>query len=186
MDLDSIEAAETRIYDWAKLYIRMLDDPNIGTLPDSVWRNYVELILLAVEHARHGLLPPLGQIVQRLPADTAQINESIAELERRGLLRSVYSDGVCYFYVPRIDRFCGKPIPTPLCSDWAVRRELVFERDNHRCRYCGAYATHVDHVIPRCQGGSHELDNLVASCAHCNRTKNGRMPEQAGMELING
>ena len=66
-------------------------------------------------------------------------------------------------------------------------REAVFERDNYTCRYCGRKITelrrfhrfarrdvgliHVDHVIPRCRGGSDEMDNLVTACQACNLTK---------------
>jgi len=63
--------------------------------------------------------------------------------------------------------------------------DQVFERDGERCRYCGA-AEHltVDHVVPRCQGGSDDPDNLVVACRSCNSRKGGRTPQEAGMELL--
>jgi len=30
---------------------------------------------------------------------------------------------------------------------------------------------HIDHVIPRCKGGTDEMDNLVTACRKCNLTK---------------
>jgi len=63
-------------------------------------------------------------------------------------------------------------------------RIAILERDGYICQYCGSPAEHVDHVIPRCQGGTNEPDNLVASCASCNLSKGGRTPEQAGMKLL--
>ena len=44
------------------------------------------------------------------------------------------------------------------------------ERANHRCVYCGAIEgpMHLDHIIPRSQGGSDAEDNLVLACASCN------------------
>jgi hypothetical protein len=30
---------------------------------------------------------------------------------------------------------------------------------------------HIDHVIPRCRGGSDDIDNLVLACAWCNLRK---------------
>jgi hypothetical protein len=59
----------------------------------------------------------------------------------------------------------------------------ILERDARSCRYCGSPATHVDHVLPICQGGRSTPDNLVAACAHCNHVKGGRTPLQAGMVL---
>jgi 5-methylcytosine-specific restriction endonuclease McrA len=47
------------------------------------------------------------------------------------------------------------------------------------CHYCGAPdARHVDHVIPRNQGGTHDLSNLVRACKDCNLAKGCRTPEQ--------
>ena len=57
-------------------------------------------------------------------------------------------------------------------------------RDDGACRYCGARGDSTfDHVIPRCQGGSDEPENLVVACRGCNSRKGGRTPEQAGMVL---
>lgn len=69
-------------------------------------------------------------------------------------------------------------------ADTDYRRVAIFERDDYRCRYCGKTAEHIDHVVPRCQGGTGEPGNLVAACAHCNLSKGGRTPEQAGMVLL--
>jgi 5-methylcytosine-specific restriction endonuclease McrA len=65
-----------------------------------------------------------------------------------------------------------------------ITRRAVFARDNWTCQYCGARANlTVDHVIPRSKGGSSTWDNIVASCAPCNRRKGSALPRQAGMEL---
>lgn len=47
-------------------------------------------------------------------------------------------------------------------------RAAVLARDGHLCRYCGDYATDVDHVLPVTAGGRNREDNLVASCRFCN------------------
>jgi len=61
----------------------------------------------------------------------------------------------------------------------------VYERDGARCRYCGATERlSVDHVVPRCQGGGDEPENLVVACKSCNSRKGGRTPQQAGMVLL--
>lgn len=65
----------------------------------------------------------------------------------------------------------------------SVRIEVLI-RDGNRCRYCGEDgAGTVDHIIPRCQGGTDSVDNLAVSCQSCNSRKGGRTPDQAGMVL---
>lgn len=63
-----------------------------------------------------------------------------------------------------------------------ITRRAVFARDGWACQYCGARSNlTVDHVIPRSKGGSSEWDNIVASCAPCNRRKGDLTPAQADM-----
>jgi len=57
---------------------------------------------------------------------------------------------------------------------WRNIRERVLERDGHRCRYCGAPATHVDHLVPVVKGGRDHETNLAASCVTCNLEKGAR------------
>lgn len=53
----------------------------------------------------------------------------------------------------------------------------VFKRDLFTCQYCGRRPPEVvlecDHITPRCEGGSDEIDNLATSCFECNRGKSG-------------
>ena len=65
-----------------------------------------------------------------------------------------------------------------------ITRRAVFARDNWTCQYCGSRGNlTVDHVIPRSKGGGSTWDNIVASCAPCNRRKGNALPRQAGMNL---
>ena len=51
----------------------------------------------------------------------------------------------------------------------------VLERDQYRCRYCGATLTNttanMDHVYPYKLGGETKLLNLVACCENRNKSK---------------
>jgi len=63
-----------------------------------------------------------------------------------------------------------------------ITRRAVFARDGWECQYCGARASlTVDHVIPRSKGGDSGWENIVASCAPCNRRKGDRLPHQVDM-----
>jgi len=64
-----------------------------------------------------------------------------------------------------------------------ITRRAVFARDRWTCQYCGHERGNltVDHVVPRSKGGRSTWDNIVTSCAPCNRRKGDRMPRQANM-----
>jgi 5-methylcytosine-specific restriction endonuclease McrA len=65
-----------------------------------------------------------------------------------------------------------------LPPDWQLRRIRVLRRDGYRCqdrdstgRACLLPANHVDHIRPSSLGGSDDLDNLQALCAHHHAVK---------------
>jgi 5-methylcytosine-specific restriction endonuclease McrA len=68
-----------------------------------------------------------------------------------------------------------------------ITRKAVLARDAWTCQYCGHQATGltVDHVIPRSRGGESVWENIVASCAPCNRRKGNRTPHEARMHPAN-
>ena len=57
---------------------------------------------------------------------------------------------------------------------WKQQRKRVLQRDNYICTYCGGEANQVDHIVPRVQGGGHDLDNLTSCCAKCNQLKGSK------------
>jgi 5-methylcytosine-specific restriction endonuclease McrA len=63
-----------------------------------------------------------------------------------------------------------------------ITRRAVFARDSWTCQYCGR-TTHltVDHVVPRSRGGTSAWENIVTSCAPCNRRKGNHTPVEANM-----
>lgn len=66
-----------------------------------------------------------------------------------------------------------------------INRNRLFRRDNYSCVYCGNKRNlTVDHVIPKSRGGQNTWLNLVTCCSHCNRVKDNRTPEEAGMRFL--
>ncbi len=64
-----------------------------------------------------------------------------------------------------------------------ITRKAVLARDAWTCQYCGSQSggLTVDHVIPRSRGGESVWENIVASCAPCNRKKANLTPREARM-----
>lgn len=54
-------------------------------------------------------------------------------------------------------------------------RFFALKRDGFACRYCGRgepdVQLHVDHIVPRAEGGTDDLGNLITSCSTCNLGK---------------
>ena len=59
---------------------------------------------------------------------------------------------------------------------YRVHKQRVFDRDGRICRYCGSdeEPLHIDHIIPRKVGGTHDLDNLQVLCKACNLRKSSK------------
>ena len=66
----------------------------------------------------------------------------------------------------------------------SVSEELsrtIRARANGRCQYCLMHESlqgatfHVEHIIPQCQGGRSDLENLVLACPGCNLHKASRI-----------
>lgn len=73
-------------------------------------------------------------------------------------------------------------LPSTLTADeW----EEIKAQFRYQCAYCGGTSELLvrDHVVPvRLEGGLTK-ENIVPACARCNKSKGGRTPEMAGLEL---
>lgn len=51
----------------------------------------------------------------------------------------------------------------------------AFKRDGFTCQYCGrkppAVVLQADHVVPRAEGGTDEIENILTACFDCNNGK---------------
>jgi hypothetical protein len=66
----------------------------------------------------------------------------------------------------------------------ALSRDNLFKRDNYTCLYCGSKNDlTLDHVIPRCKGGTDSWTNLATCCMKCNVKKGSKSLEEINMKL---
>lgn len=68
-----------------------------------------------------------------------------------------------------------------LPRDWLRRRAAAFARDGYRCVECGSrWRLECDHIVPRAEGGTHDLANLRTICRDCHigltRAQNTALP----------
>lgn len=67
---------------------------------------------------------------------------------------------------------------------WVKARDAALKRDGHLCQPClmagrPTPAKQVDHITPRAQGGTDDLDNLQSICRDCHNAKTGREAAEA-------
>lgn len=110
-------------------------------------------------------------LVLKSKAEIVERGDTRLRSERMALERPVVIRLVTYVRVPR-DVHRRK-----------ITRKAVLARDSWTCQYCGQRkpSLTVDHVIPRSRGGTSAWDNIVASCAACNRRKGNRLPREVEM-----
>lgn len=69
-----------------------------------------------------------------------------------------------------------------------LNNKSLFRRDHNICAYCGGEFSHHDlsrdHILPTSKGGPNTWMNVVTACNGCNKAKDDRTPEQAGMQLL--
>ena len=63
------------------------------------------------------------------------------------------------------------------------KRLAIYLRDGLACAYCGEAVEDgakltLDHLIPRVQGGSNQVSNLVTACHRCNSARGDRAVEE--------
>ncbi len=64
-------------------------------------------------------------------------------------------------------------------------RSAIYQRDGHKCQYCGSTRKlTIDHIIPKSKGGADDWDNLVFACSTCHYKKANKYLGQTGMRLV--
>ena len=65
-----------------------------------------------------------------------------------------------------------------------INRQRIFKRDNFKCAYCNSQKNlTIDHILPKSRGGDNSWINLITCCRNCNRYKDNKTPEEAGLKL---
>ena len=70
---------------------------------------------------------------------------------------------------------CNKYYLTKQNQIMKIDRQKVYDKYNGHCAYCGKAITikdmQVDHILPKRNGGTDDIDNLNPSCRLCNHYK---------------
>ena len=149
-------------------------DPDKATPPVALSAAPRVLLLNASYEALTAL--PARRAVVMLIGGKADV---VHEHPREVLVRSVDTA----VRVPSVIRL-REYVRIPYHSQIPMTRSALMHRDSHRCGYCNAKATTIDHVIPRSRGGAHGWENCVASCAPCNHRKADKLLSELRVPLV--
>jgi hypothetical protein len=91
----AVEATRIRNLDmasyWIKLYLEILEDPKMATLPDRLWRRFTECCLLAGKFGEGGNLPDTTQLAWILRLNTDDLNMDLQQLASTGMIAKTVS-----------------------------------------------------------------------------------------------
>ena len=68
-------------YYWIKLWLDLIDDYRMASLPDHLWRRAIEFFLLARTAGGDGQLPPLSEVSWKLHTTPESLEADLAELQ---------------------------------------------------------------------------------------------------------
>ncbi len=132
------------------------------------------VLLLNASYEALSALPARRAVVMLVGGKADVVHEHPRQLVVRSVGTSIP--------VPSVIRL-REYVRIPYRSQIPMTRAALMHRDQHRCGYCNAKATTIDHVIPRSRGGAHCWENCVASCAPCNHRKADKLLSELGWEL---
>ncbi|GAA4261282.1 HNH endonuclease [Dietzia aurantiaca] len=132
------------------------------------------VLLLNASYEALTALPARRAVVMLIGGKADVVHDHPTEVVVRSVETSVK--------VPSVIRL-REYVRIPYHAQIPMTRAALMHRDSHRCGYCNARATTIDHVIPRSRGGAHGWENCVASCAPCNHRKADKLLSELGWEL---
>ena len=127
--------------------------------------------------------PPQEYLAFVTDLSRSSVNRALSELEGLGLIAREPrrgDDGKAQSTTYRLlfdDELAAASVGTlePSHHIPAHVRAEVFARDANSCLYCGCELVGsercIDHIIPRCRGGSDDPENLATACRSCNSQK---------------
>jgi len=85
---------------WMKLYIEILDDPKMATLPDRIWRRIIEIFLIAKKLGKNGHLPDTRQIAWMLRMSPDELESDMSQITQTGVIMREVNG----WYIPKFTK----------------------------------------------------------------------------------
>lgn len=167
----------------------MIDDEVIVRVVGEAWEGHAELLRKAIQDLHQADWDAFNAFVDREDTDYGVQDpcpiDAVLETAENVLriAAELYPDEWARFQQEARRRLCldsdqksAKPYEKKKKISGRLRT-AVFERDQYRCVFCGAWMElQADHIVPESKGGPTTLDNLQTLCRTCNQRKYNKVP----------
>lgn len=136
------------------------------------------VLLLAMHRSMQGSLPETDERLAKIARCTIGEWRVIRDTTMK------FFNGNTARFIQKADRLLNYDNGRLPIAEWAIIRQMVFERDDYTCAYCGKRGGELqcDHIMPVSRGGTNLWDNLTTACPPCNQSKNNKTPEEWAMQ----
>lgn len=138
---------------WAKVYIEIIDDPKMATMPDRLWRRTIELILIAKKYNADGHIPSTRQLAWMLRMPIEELELDLQQIASVGIIQ------------PEIDGWFVVNFKKRQSASTSTERSRQFRERQQQEQYYGN-ATEMQRNVP--QRTETETETETESVAHSN------------------
>ena len=111
---------------WAKIYIEIIDDPKMATLPDRLWRRIIELFLLAKKFNDGGKLPDTKQIAWMLRMSTDDLDLDMKQISSTKIITQTETG----WFIPNFEKRQAAATNTERVQQFRKRQQNEQYYDN--------------------------------------------------------
>lgn len=179
---------------WAEIEEQMVPNLRLKLFDRAL---YFHLVRVTRLKGKRMLVTSMPKLAADAALCKSVVKKGLWRLERHGAVRILYRNYHGHRVEVRLPqeipgcrrhmRAAGRTEAAEDCYHSPKRRQIIFERDGHRCFYClrnlGKYRV-VDHVVPQSQKGGDDYWNLVACCPACNFAKGELSAEDLLRKLV--
>jgi hypothetical protein len=109
---------------WAKIWIDILEEAKVASLPESSWRRFVECILLAKQENEGGFLPDTFQMAFSLRINEQSLKDDMTRLALAGLVELRDTPQGERWFIPKFeDRQAQKITDADKAKRWRDKQE---------------------------------------------------------------
>jgi len=116
---------------WIKLFIEILDDSKMATLPDRLWRRVVELFLLAGRYYRDGQLPDTNELAWSLRMTMDDLDMDLKQIAQTGIINKTETGWLVVNFAKRQEKMTSAE--KMRLSRKQLQRDQYYGDDDNKC-----------------------------------------------------